>query len=110
MLFRKVRYHTIEKREKMKKDHFITLRFSPSENHIRVLETEKKLGFRQILVNISDIKIIQNVFDDENFGKIVCRSNVIFKKGFPYKSLICFNEPGELMDRINSEIEKEKKC
>ena len=75
---------------------------------MEVFEMEKLVGFREIMVNISDIKIIQNVFDDENSRKIVFRSNVIFKKGFPYKSLICFSEPEELMDRINSEIKRRK--
>ena len=94
----------------VKIDKLIELRLSSRENGLPVEPGEEENGGTTIFVNFSDIKIIQNYIAKAVSGtgpglvNAVLRSKILFKKGFPYKSLIVFGTPRELANQINYQL------
>lgn len=94
----------------MKIDKLIELRLSSRENGFQVEPLEEENGGTTIFVNFSDIKIIQNFVSRAVTGTgprlvvAVLRSKILFKKGFPYESLIVYGSPKELVYQINSQL------
>jgi hypothetical protein len=94
----------------MKIDKIIELRLSSRENGLQVEPKEEENGGTSIFVNLSDIKIIQNYVAKPVSGTgpglvvAVMRSRILFRKGFPYKSLIVYYNPETLAQQINSQL------
>ncbi len=93
----------------MKIDKIIEFRLSSRENGLPVEPKEEENGGTSIFVNLSDIKIIQNyvaksVGTGPGLVVAVMRSKILFRKGFPYKSLIVFDSPRQLAERINYQL------
>ena len=86
----------------MKKDLLIMLQYSPSENGFPRTENEKINGYEKFAINLSDIKIIQYAYENSKIRMF--RSQILFNKGFPYKSLIVQGDPEELVKDINNII------